>query len=134
MMVCREASRPARTVRTEAVLPAPTSPVTTPMARSAMHQVIRAQASLWAAWRGGQGADDVVGRRRLAQPGFAAGEPVQAADRLRGDAGQAHRVVASDLLQADDLPEVIHGRPPRLLPARPAPGRPARRRAGWREA
>jgi hypothetical protein len=50
-MVCREASRPARTVRTETVFPAPTSPVITPMARSAMHQVMRAQASLWAAWR-----------------------------------------------------------------------------------
>ena len=34
-MVCREASRPARTVRTETVLPAPTSPVMTPIARSA---------------------------------------------------------------------------------------------------
>ena len=50
-MVCREASRPARTVRTEAVLPAPTSPVMTPIARSVMHQVMRATASLWAAWR-----------------------------------------------------------------------------------
>ena len=38
MMACRAASRPARTVRTETVLPAPTSPVTTPMARSVMDQ------------------------------------------------------------------------------------------------
>ena len=75
----------------------------------------------------GQGADDVVGRRRLAQPGLAAGEPVQAADRLSGGAGQQQRVVAGDLAEVDDLPEVIHGRPPRLLPARPAPA--ARRRA-----
>ncbi len=50
-MVCREVSRPARTVRTEAVLPAPTSPVMTPIERSLMHQVMRATASLWAAWR-----------------------------------------------------------------------------------
>ena len=63
----------------------------------------------------GQGADDVVGRGRLAQPGLAAGEPVQAADRLSGGAGQQQRVVAGDLAEVDDLPEVIHGRPPRLL-------------------
>jgi hypothetical protein len=50
-MVCREASRPASTVRTETVFPAPTSPVMTPIARSVMHQVMRATASLWAAWR-----------------------------------------------------------------------------------
>jgi len=45
-MVCREASRPARTVRTETVLPAPTSPVMTPMARNPaefhqMHDLMR---------------------------------------------------------------------------------------------
>src|SRR5439155_14373395 len=47
MTVCRDGSRPARTVRTETVLPAPTSPVTTPMERSLMHQEMRATASLW---------------------------------------------------------------------------------------
>jgi hypothetical protein len=51
MTVWRVASRPASTVRTDTVLPAPTSPVITPMARSAMAQVILATASLWAAWR-----------------------------------------------------------------------------------
>src|ERR1700761_6752993 len=51
MIVCLEGSRPARTVRTETVLPAPTSPVMTPMARSLTHQVMRATASLWAACR-----------------------------------------------------------------------------------
>jgi hypothetical protein len=34
MTVCREESSPARTVRTETVLPAPTSPVITPIARN----------------------------------------------------------------------------------------------------
>ena len=51
MTVWLEGSRPARTVRTETVLPAPTSPVTTPMERSAMHQEMRATASLWEACR-----------------------------------------------------------------------------------
>ncbi len=32
-------------------MPAPTSPVMTPMDRSLMHQAMRATASLWAAWR-----------------------------------------------------------------------------------
>ena len=36
------------TVRTATVLPAPTSPVTTPMTRSATHQPMRATASSWA--------------------------------------------------------------------------------------
>jgi hypothetical protein len=35
-----------------------------------------------------QGAEDVVGVRRLAQPGLVAGGVVQAADRLGGGAGQ----------------------------------------------
>jgi hypothetical protein len=41
MMTCREASSPARTVRTETVFPAPTSPVMTPMARNhaELHQL-----------------------------------------------------------------------------------------------
>ena len=51
MTVCLEGSRPARTARTETVLPAPTSPVMTPMDRSLMHQAMRATASLREAWR-----------------------------------------------------------------------------------
>ena len=51
IMVCRELSRPAKTVRTETVLPGPTSPVITPRAFSVTVQVIRAAASPWAAWR-----------------------------------------------------------------------------------
>src|SRR2546430_14459017 len=47
MTVCLDGSRPARTVRTDTVLPAPTSPVTTPMERSLMHQEMRATPSLW---------------------------------------------------------------------------------------
>lgn len=43
-----DGSRASRQVRTETVLPAPTSPVTTPIDRSEMHQEIRATASLWA--------------------------------------------------------------------------------------
>jgi hypothetical protein len=39
------------TVRTATVFPAPTSPVTTPIERSPMHQEMRATASLWEAWR-----------------------------------------------------------------------------------
>jgi hypothetical protein len=35
------------------VLPAPTSPVMTPMRRSVMHQVMRATASPWDLWRCG---------------------------------------------------------------------------------
>ena len=46
---------------------------------------------------------------------------------------RAHRVVASDLVKVDDLPEVIHGRPPRLLSARPVPA-PDPGRAGRRGA
>ena len=44
-------SRAARAARTATVLPAPTSPVMTPSACSVMHQLIRATASAWAAWR-----------------------------------------------------------------------------------
>jgi hypothetical protein len=51
MTVCLDGSRPASTVRTDTVLPAPTSPVTTPMDRSLMHQEMRATASLCEAWR-----------------------------------------------------------------------------------
>src|ERR1700747_356559 len=51
MTVCLEGSRVARTVRTETVFPAPTSPVMTPIARSLMHQEMRATASLWEACR-----------------------------------------------------------------------------------
>jgi hypothetical protein len=51
MRVCREASRDARAARRATVFPAPTSPVITPRACSLMHQLIRAAASAWAAWR-----------------------------------------------------------------------------------
>jgi hypothetical protein len=47
----REGSRLARAARRATVLPAPTSPVITPRACSLMHQLIRAAASAWAAWR-----------------------------------------------------------------------------------
>ena len=50
-MVWREGSRSARAARTATVLPAPTSPVTTPRARWLMHQPIRATASAWAVCR-----------------------------------------------------------------------------------
>ena len=71
--------------------------------------------------------DQALAAGRLAQSGLAAGEPVQAADRLGGGAGQGDGVVAGGLVQVDELPEVIHGRPPRLLGARPAPAVPAAR-------
>src|ERR1035437_2563994 len=51
MVVCRDASSPARAARIATVLPAPTSPVTTPRARSLTHQLIRARASAWLVWR-----------------------------------------------------------------------------------
>lgn len=48
--VCREASSPATAARAATVLPDPHSPVTTPMARSAMHHWMRATASAWLRW------------------------------------------------------------------------------------
>ena len=50
MTVVRLWSSPASAARTATVLPAPTSPVTTPRARSSTHQVMRATASAWLAW------------------------------------------------------------------------------------
>ena len=68
----------------------------------------------------GQGAEDVVGDGRLVQAGLAPGGPVQAADGLGGGAGQGDGVIAGELVQVGDLPEVIHGR------------RPGGRDGGWR--
>src|SRR5271169_6480064 len=51
MTLWRLRSRAASAARTATVLPAPTSPVITPMRRSATHQPMRATASLWALWR-----------------------------------------------------------------------------------
>src|ERR1035437_2604496 len=50
MVVFRDGSSPARAARIATVLPAPTSPVTTPRARSLIHQLIRATASAWLVW------------------------------------------------------------------------------------
>ena len=47
----REVSSSARAARTATVLPAPTSPVITPMAASSTHQAMRATASAWPGWR-----------------------------------------------------------------------------------
>src|SRR5271169_2993407 len=51
MTWCRVGSRPATAARRATVLPAPTSPVTTPSADSTTQKLIRAIASAWA-WRG----------------------------------------------------------------------------------
>jgi hypothetical protein len=50
MTWCRVGSRPATAARSATVLPAPTSPVTTPRADSTTQKLIRAIASAWA-WR-----------------------------------------------------------------------------------
>jgi hypothetical protein len=49
-IVCRDASRLATAARAATVLPAPHSPVMTPIWRSATHQPILATASRWAVW------------------------------------------------------------------------------------
>ena len=51
MIWWRVGSRPATAARTATVLPAPTSPVTTPSADSTTQKLMRAMASAWA-WRG----------------------------------------------------------------------------------
>ena len=48
--MCREASRPATAARAATVLPAPHSPLITPIACSVMHHEIRATACLCALW------------------------------------------------------------------------------------
>lgn len=50
-MTWRAGSRAAVAARIATVLPAPTSPVMTPMACWSTHQVIRATASAWVEWR-----------------------------------------------------------------------------------
>src|SRR5512132_3033462 len=51
-MVWRTGSSAATAARAATVLPAPTSPVTTPMARSLISQAMRATASAWPRWGG----------------------------------------------------------------------------------
>ena len=63
MTVWRVRSRAARAARTATVLPAPTSPVITPMRRSAMHQPMRATASSWAVWRCSMAGAEVAAER-----------------------------------------------------------------------
>jgi hypothetical protein len=48
-MLCRVGSSPETAARTATIFPAPTSPVITPIRRSATHQPIRATASPWLA-------------------------------------------------------------------------------------
>jgi hypothetical protein len=63
MIVCFEGSSVDSAVRTETVFPAPTSPVTTPRDRSAMHRLMRATASLWDACRWSMPRREVAAER-----------------------------------------------------------------------